>query len=60
MRNKYQLDEQGLSSLFLINTLLIVLFQVVIVDLTSKYNLFVSAAVGSFLIGFGHLLQLES
>ena len=61
MRNKYQLDEQGFSSLFLINTLLIVLFQVVIVDLTSKYNLFVSAAVGSFLIGFGmYLLILGS
>lgn len=58
MRNKYHLDEQGFSSIFLINTLLIVLFQVVIVDLASKYNLFVSAAVGSFLIGFGMYLLI--
>lgn len=61
MHNKYQLDQQAFSNLFLINTLLIVLFQVVIVDLASKYSLFVSAAVGSFLIGFGmYLLILGS
>ena len=61
MHNKYQLDEQAFSNFFLINTLLIVLFQVVIVDLASKYNLFISAAVGAFLIGFGmYLLILGS
>lgn len=61
MRNKYYLDEQAFSNLFLINTVLIVLFQVVIVDLASKYSLFLSAAVGSFLIGFGmYLLMLGS
>lgn len=61
MRNKYQLDEQAFSNLFLINTVLIVLFQVVIVDLASKYSLFLSAAVGAFLVGFGmYLLILGS
>ncbi|MGC1183221.1 MFS transporter [Legionella sp.] len=61
MRNEYQLDEQAFSNLFLINTVLIVLFQVVIVDLASRYSLFLSAAVGAFLVGFGmYLLILGS
>lgn len=58
MRNEYQLDEQAFSNLFLINTVLIVLFQVVIVDLASKYSLFLSAAVGAFLVGFGMSLLI--
>lgn len=56
--NEYQLDEQAFSNLFLINTVLIVLFQVVIVDLASKYSLFLSAAVGAFLVGFGMYLLI--
>ncbi len=59
MRNEYQLDELAFSNLFLINTVLIVLFQVVIVDLASRYSLFLSAAIGAFFIGFGmYLLSL--
>jgi len=61
MRNEYKLDEQAFSNLFFINTVLIVLFQVVIVDLASRYSLFLSAAIGAFLVGFGmYLLILGS
>lgn len=58
LKNEYHLSTQLFSYLFLINTLIIVLFQVSIVDFVNRYNQFLTAAIGSFLIGLGMFLLI--
>jgi MFS family permease len=58
LKNEYHLSSQLFSYLFLINTIFIVLFQVWIVDVASKFNQFITAGIGALLVGFGMLMLI--
>jgi predicted MFS family arabinose efflux permease len=52
----YHLDSNQFGKIFLINTIIIVLFQAFILDLFAKFNYLLLTGLGSFLIGFGMFL----
>ena len=49
----YHLDADLFSSLFIINTLMIVLFQMIILNFLSRFNPILIAGIGTFFIGLG-------
>jgi MFS family permease len=58
LKSEYHLSTQLFSYLFLINTVFIVLFQVSIIELTNKFNQFLIAGIGSFLVGVGMFILI--
>jgi predicted MFS family arabinose efflux permease len=53
LKSEYHLSAPLFSDLFLINTVFIIIFQISIVDAVNKFNQFLVAGVGSFLVGMG-------
>lgn len=53
LHHQYQLSEQLFSNIFLVNTLLIVVLQVPIINFLSRINTILSSGLGALLIGCG-------
>lgn len=61
LNTHYHVDEQLLSNLFLINTIIIVLFQIPLLNYLNSFNSIITSGIGGLLIGLGMgLLFLSS
>lgn len=58
LKSEYNLNTALFSYLFLINTIFIVIFQVSIVEAVGRFNQFLIAGVGSFIVGAGMFVLL--